>query len=105
MTARVGQRVLYYPAADEPAGTDGKNPLAGIVAYAQEHTVNLGVLDMYGHMYSRLDVAFVEEGDKPLSGAYCEPVLEVNVPPAVPLEEEEEEHEEEPKHRKHQRRR
>lgn len=104
MTAEVGQRVWYHPGADEPAGTEGDSPLAGIVAYVSgKHTVNLGVLDIYGHMYSRLDVPFVEEGIVPPEGAWCQAIDEVTAPAIV--EPEVEEPEEEPPRRKYQRRR
>lgn len=74
----IGERVRYYPAADEPAGSDGKNPLAGIVAYVHESgAVNLGVLDMYGHMYSRTEVPVVPETEKPPdTGGYCRLIVE-----------------------------
>jgi hypothetical protein len=86
VTLEVGQRVRYYPAADEPAGTNGENPLAGIVAFVHEDQslVNLGVLDIHGHMYSRTSVPL----EKPPQGAWCEAVLErPKPPPAVPLSE------------------
>jgi hypothetical protein len=74
----IGERVQYHPAADEPAGSDGVNPLAGIVAYVHESgAVNLGVLDMYGHMYSRTEVPVVPETEKPPdTGSYCRLIVE-----------------------------
>ncbi len=79
---RVGDVVWFYPEEGQCIETQGKAPLAAIVAATEDAPlVNLAAFDAAGRLHSLRNVQSIGPEDAVPSTAYCVPI-----PPAAPVE-------------------